>query len=95
VNGYPVITQHTKNLVYDSVQLNARRSGTLTIVCADGSLQHSWHSHLKGVMAVNKALATKPYYDVKSEADATLVFDSLFESGECDCLHICAFCLDL
>lgn len=30
---------------------------------------------------MNKALATKPFYEVKSESDTTLVFDSLFESG--------------
>ena len=31
--------------------------------------------------SVNKALVNKPFYELKSENDSTLVFDSLFESG--------------
>ena len=39
-------------------------------------------------MAVNKALGSKPFYEVKSESDTTLVFDSLFESGEHVWAHV-------
>ena len=47
-------------------------------MCTEPCLTDLW---VANIHSVNKSAASKPFYELKNESDTTLVFDSLFESG--------------
>jgi hypothetical protein len=55
-----------------------KHASTPACLCTEPCLTDLW---VANIHSVNKSAANKPFYELKNESDTTLVFDSLFESG--------------